>query len=140
MRLALALVVMLVACDAKTEPGNGGSASGSKEYSVDVSGPQAAGSETSCTLTVTPHEPWVLKAETPFNATLTTSAGLKVEKSKLDARDFVDAKAAAKAVKTDCVAESAGEHQLGAKLSFFLCTAEICKRMTDQVTVTISAK
>lgn len=112
-----------------------------KEYRIELSQPRAmtVGASTDCVLTITPSAPWVLKRETPFEAKLTASEGLKLGKSKLGAKDFVDPKTSAKSVKTACVASTAGSHTLSADLTFFLCTDEICKRMTDRLQASVDA-
>lgn len=134
MRFWPVFVVLLVACEASSgepQPPVAG-----KDFRIELSQPKAvtAGNPTTCELTVTPAGPWKLKAETPFSATLTPGPGLKVEKAKLDNKDFVDAAAPAKSVRTGCTAEGSGNKTLKASLTFFLCTAEICKRMQEQLT------
>ncbi len=142
MRLWPVIVVLLISCEARTgEPGSAPPATPTaKDYRIDVQ-PKAvtAGSPASCEVTVTPAAPWVLKAETPFTAVLSADAGLKVDKARLDGKDFVDPKSPAKSVRTACVAENAGEHTLSAKLSFFLCSHEICKRMVSELTAVVKA-
>jgi len=137
MRFWPVFVVLLVACEASS--GEPQIPVAGKDFRIELSQPKAvtAGSPTTCELTVTPSGPWKLKAETPFSATLTPGPGLKVEKAKLDNKDFVDATAPAKAVRTGCTAEGSGNKTLKASLTFFLCSAEICKRMQEQLTASL---
>ncbi len=132
-------VVLLVACEASS--GEPQTPVAGKDFRIELSQPKAAtaNSPTTCELTVTPSGPWKLKAETPFSATLTPGPGLRVEKAKLDNKDFVDAAAPAKSVRTGCTAEGSGNKTLKASLTFFLCSAEICKRMQEQVTASLKA-
>ena len=142
MRIWPLLIVLSLACEAKTgEPGAPRDASAGKDYRVEFSGPKVmtAGTPADCVLTVTPAAPWAVKAETPFVAVLEPDPGLKIDKPRLDAKDFIDPKTPAKAVHTACVAESKGNRTLAAKLIFFLCSHELCKRMTEQLTTTITA-
>jgi hypothetical protein len=135
---AVLVVTMLIACVGKS--GEPQIPVAGKDYHIDV-GPKAVttGAAASCEVTITPSGPWALKIETPFSARLESDPGLSVAKTQLDKADFVDPKAQAKTVRTACTASAAGDHQLKASLSFFLCSAEICKRMQEQVAATVKA-
>jgi hypothetical protein len=146
LRLLPLAVVLLFACEAKTgEPGHAPASSGpvlpvaGKDYRIELSAPKemSVGVASDCVLTITPAPPWALKAETPFSVTLAPGPGLSVSKTHLDAKDFVNPKTPAKSVHTACVAAQSGARTLSATLSFFLCSDEICRRMTDKLTATV---
>lgn len=123
------------------EPSGDNATTNGKDYKVEFTEPKAVsvGVPIDCVLKITPVAPWAVKAETPFLVLLEASAALDLEKVRLDTKDFLDAKAAAKSVHTGCVAKSRGEHTLSAKLSFFLCSHDVCKRTIEQLTTTIMA-
>jgi hypothetical protein len=139
MRFGLVVVVtMLFACEGKS--GEPQVPVAGRDYRIDV-GPKVVttGAAAACEVTITPQAPWALKIETPFSARLEADPGLTVAKTQLDKADFVDPKASAKTVRTSCTASAAGDHQLRANLSFFLCSHEICKRMQEQVAAVVKA-
>lgn len=100
----------------------------------------SAGQAARYQLTITPHAPWVLKTETPFDVRLSASNGVTLEKAKLTAKDFADPKAEAKVVASGFSAPAGTGHNIVADMSFFLCSQEICKRERDKVSVTFAAK
>jgi hypothetical protein len=143
MRMWPLIVILTLACDAKTgETGGPPTPVSGKDYRVELSEPKTmtAGAPSACVLTVAASAPWVIKAETPFAALLEPGPGLKVAKALLDGKDFIDPKAPAKAVRTACTAESTGAHTLTSKVSFFLCTHEICRRVVHEMKSTLNAK
>ncbi|MBN1960147.1 MAG: hypothetical protein JW841_04315 [Deltaproteobacteria bacterium] len=112
-----------------------------KEYKVELTKPKEliSGVAGDCAYTITPLAPWQVKYETPFSAQLEASEQLQLEKTKLTAKDFLDPKATNKSVHTACTANTTGKHTLKAKIIFFLCSHEICKRTIAQITSTIIA-
>lgn len=91
-------------------------------------------------ITISPKPPWVLKSETPLKIELTASANVTLDKTVLTAKDLVDPKATAKTVQTGVVAKTAGKHEIGAALSFFLCKADICQRFKDELKTAFTAR
>ena len=89
---------------------------------------------------ITPGPGLVLKTDTPFKAALTAADGVVLGAKELSAKDFVDPKAAVKSVQTVISAKKAGKYQVDAALTFFLCTAELCQRYKDTVTVSFEVK
>ena len=51
-----------------------------------------------------------------------------------------DAKSDAKTVKSSVTATAAGAQKLGADLVFFLCTPQVCSRLTDKLELTLPTK
>ncbi|MEM6730910.1 MAG: hypothetical protein AAF658_05105 [Myxococcota bacterium] len=115
--------------------------SSGKEYSIAVqlaATQVKSGDPTAVTITITPQAPWVLKTTTPMKIQLECTDGCDITKARLSAKDIDDAEASAKSVKTQLKASS-GKHRLDGDLSFFLCTDEICKRQTDDLTLSFDA-
>ena len=106
----------------------------------DAAGAIKAGAESSCKLTIKPAAGHVLKTETPFKAMLKGSDGVKVEKEKYTAKDFVDPESAQKSIATKFTAAAAGKHTLNADLTFFVCNDEVCKRFKDKAACAVEAK
>jgi hypothetical protein len=130
--LAVASLWLATSCAARADDGD----EKVKKYMLEaraLPAPVHKDTEASFTLTITPRSPWVLKTTTPLRVNLTASDGIELEKSKLDAKDIVDPKADAKSIRTAFTAKSPGEQSIAAKLTFFLCTDEICRRYKDSV-------
>jgi hypothetical protein len=88
-------------------------------------------------IAVAAQAPYHIKAETPFRAALTPSAGLQIAKAELDAHDFVDAKAETKTAACALTAKQPGAQQVRAELTFFLCTEEMCQRFQEQTVANV---
>lgn len=101
-----------------------------KNYRVQLA---LEGKDTAVKITITPTAPWVLKTSTPLAIGLECTEGCTVGKSELNASDIVDPNADAKTVRTTLRA-APGHHRLDGELSFFLCSDEVCKRQSDDVT------
>jgi hypothetical protein len=113
-----------------------------KDYELQIIRPETleVAKAADIVITIKPKAPWLMKSDTPFQLTLKPSAGLQLEKTKLTAKDYVDAKSSAKAVKVPVTATVAGEQTLEGTLSFFLCTEVVCKRMTEALSFKLVAK
>ena len=113
-----------------------------KVYTVDaITTPDTvtAGNAAELKITITPKAPWVLKTTTPMKVTLEASDGVKLAKKKLSNKDIIDAKSKAKSVKTGFESDP-GDKKIDAKLSFFLCTEEICQRYTDKAQLSFTCQ
>ena len=90
-------------------------------------------------LTITPKEGWTLKTETPFKLELAAKESVTLPRLTFSSKDFVDPKKPAKTVATLFSASRAGKHGIDAKLTFFVCSATICKRQKDKAQCTFDA-
>jgi len=88
-------------------------------------------------LSITPATGWQLKTATPLKVQLNAPAGLAVDKKTLTWEDLQPQQGDAKAVGTGCKGIAAGEHKLGADVTFFLCNDEICQRHVDKIELAV---
>jgi len=103
----------------------------------------AQGNQGQFKLSITPVAPWVMKTTTPMKISLSASDGISLSHNKLTNKDILkegDGHNAIKTVATSFQSKSGGEQTIGAKLSFFLCTDEICKRFSDKLTYSFKVK
>lgn len=110
-----------------------------KDYTIQVSLNIDDESANAVAITIEPKAPWVLKTTTPLAIALECTEGCTLEKPELNAKDIVDAKTSAKTVRSPLTVQR-GRHRLDGELSFFLCTDEICRRQTDDLTYAFDVK
>lgn len=113
------------------------------KYTLEVKSDPAEvkqGAKATYEITITPAEGYVLKVETPFKATLKSSDGLTLEKTKFSAKDFADPKAPSKSVKTAFSASKAGPAEIQADVTFFICNDQLCERFQAEPKLTLSVK
>lgn len=108
-------------------------ASEAKPYSVAFTSKDAVkvGATGQCDLTITPAEGHVLKTVTPFKGKLSSTETIALTQDTYAAKDFIDAKAFAKTIAAKFTGKAAGDANIKADLTFFICNAELCKRYQD---------
>ncbi len=111
-------------------------------YKVDTS--QSAttlkpGEQGALSFHIQPIEGKKVHPDAPLEIKLTDTAALKAAKKKLGRKDVVEKKAYDPEVRTTMQAVENGEHEVEAKLSFFLCDKEagICERVEEKVVVSV---
>jgi hypothetical protein len=109
-------------------------------YTIDIAaGPDVVrGVAAPYTITLKPTEGWEIKVETPFKVKLSSKTGVKLGKTELDAKDFVDVKAREKSIATTITASTAGAHAVAASVTFFLCNATVCERYKERRELTFA--
>ncbi len=133
------VTITCFACDARASEASASNATvvpaeiTGEDYTIQVSLNIDDESANTVAITIVPKSPLVLKTTTPLAIALECTEGCTVEKPKLDAEDIVDAKTSAKTVRSPLKVRR-GRHRLDGELSFFLCTDEICRRQTDDLT------
>jgi len=114
-----------------------------KKYTLKVeTSPEAVAKAKAATykITITPKEGFLLKTVTPFKAKLSSSTGIEIAKAAFTAKDFDDPKAAAKSVSTSITCKSAGQNEIDADLTFFICNDELCERFKEKPKLTFAVK
>ena len=89
---------------------------------------------------IRPKAPWGLKATTPFEALLNSSAGVILEKTKLTSKEFADPQSADKSLTTAMSVKAVGPQQIAVALNFFLCTEQVCQRYKENIEYKFNAK
>jgi hypothetical protein len=95
------------------------------------------GDERQFVLVASAPPPFVLKSTTPFSVALSGDAGVQFAKSTLGREDYVDKDTPDKTVATKVTAPP-GEHTIDADAELYVCSAELCKQVTQHLTARFS--
>ncbi len=100
--------------------------------------PASAGDTGTLHLAIRPIEGAVVKAETPFRATLEASGQVGLLKTELSFADRAREEGSGPIFEIPFDAKEAGEGSIDADLTFFVCVEEACLRTTEKVSVPVT--
>lgn len=96
------------------------------------------GKSAELSLRIKAHEGWKLSLEAPLSIKLTAPDNLKLKKAKLGAADASgDKKGTDVRFPTTVTAAAKGKGTVQAKIVYFMCTEEVCKRFTAKKEVAL---
>jgi hypothetical protein len=136
---ALGALLALSPLARAAEPG----AEAAKSYTIDTAGTTekvTPGKPGLLVLSIVPVEKIHVDPRAPLRITLDGTPGLKLAKTSLGKADPVDPKATGRRFEVPFTAETAGKHEVKAKLDFFVCSDQWCVKQVRDVTVAIEAR
>jgi hypothetical protein len=115
----------------------------SRGYSIetgDSTASLAKGQQGKLVLVIQAKGAWHVDPRTPLKVDLVAPAGLQLERSRLGKKDVVDPKAESPRLEAPFTAAAAGQHDVRAKLDFFVCSAEACVKQVREVTIPVTVR
>lgn len=110
---------------------------------VDMTGPAklSTGGTGELAITISAREGWKLSLEAPLSIKLSAPGNLSLKKTKLGAGDGAADKSKKNySFPTTVTGKSAGAGKVEAKITYFMCTEEVCKRFKAKKEVALQVK
>lgn len=127
---------LLLACKGEAQE-----ADVSKLYRVEASAsPVKAGETGTFHVAIRPNGDAHVKPETPFRGKISATGPLTVSKTQIGYTDHVKVENQGPVFEIPFQATGPGAGELKADLTFFVCTAELCQRTTNQVSVPVQVQ